>query len=850
MFSAEEAAGRSYTMPRGKLTTSYMLCIVAAGSASLIAAAALLPFGRADVQLAVLCLLTLVLGPRITVPIPQLRSRIAVSDTFVVLTLLIYGGEFAMLLAAAEAMLASWSFCKRRLTVFFNSASAAMSVGASAVVLHVLGIASEPQLRGRPGHFGDFITALFTLALVQFAVNTTLAAGYDALSERVSIWSVWKAKYLWAFLTYLVGTLVAGVLLQAIDGVGFVAIAAAIPVMLLLYFTYRMYLTTVRLSLEQAHQASEYAKLLEERSAALRDSEQRFRAAFEHAPIGIALVNDRGEWMKVNHSLCYMLDRTEDELIGWSFRELVHPDDRKWAFEAIDAVLRGRQQSCEVDFRFQLRDSRIVWASVNLSSTSVADGHDEYENFVFQLQDITESKLAEQRLQHEASHDSLTGLPNRAHFMRRLDEALDKRKANPKYMVSVLFIDLDRFKYVNDSLGHFIGDELLIAIAKRLNESMRPPDMVARLGGDEFVVLVEGRYYAEKMTRIAERIQQKISSPFQLRGHEVFTTASIGILNVSEEHRASEDVIRDADTAMYQAKRSGKARHEMFDETMRDAVRATLQLETDLRKAIQNDEFELCYQPIVSLEDGTVHSLEALARWNHSTLGVISPDRFIPLAEETGLIDPLGEQLLARACREVQQTRERLGGDPAFKLSVNLSSCQFTRHDLVEMIASKLEETGFPANRLKLEITETVFFEHHDRAIEMLNRLRSLGITTDVDDFGTGYSNFGYLVRIPISTLKIDRSFVMMMDENPANREVIRTVIGLARNLGLSVIAEGIETEQHRDELRSLGCDYGQGYYFARPMGADQVEKFLIEKGESGFRRIPPADVPEITTVQ
>jgi len=229
---------------------------------------------------------------------------------------------------------------------------------------------------------------------------------------------------------------------------------------------------------------------------------------------------------------------------------------------------------------------------------------------------------------------------------------------------------------------------------------------------------------------------------------------------------------------------------------------------------------------------------------------VISPDRFIPLAEETGLIDPLGEQLLARACREVQQTRERLGGDPAFKLSVNLSSCQFTRHDLVEMIASKLEETGFPANRLKLEITETVFFEHHDRAIEMLNRLRSLGITTDVDDFGTGYSNFGYLVRIPISTLKIDRSFVMMMDENPANREVIRTVIGLARNLGLSVIAEGIETEQHRDELRSLGCDYGQGYYFARPMGADQVEKFLIEKGESGFRRIPPADVPEITTVQ
>ena len=837
-------------MARGKLTTSYMICVAAAGAVSLMAAAASLPFERADVQLAVLCLLTLVLGPRVTIPIPQLRSRIAVSDTFVVLTLLIYGGEFAMLLAAAEATLASWAFCKRRLTVFFNSASAAMSVGAAAILLGLLGISSEAQLHGRPGHFGDFLAVLFTLALVQFAVNTALAAGYDSISESISFPTVWKGKYLWTFLTYFVGAIGAGALVQLVDSAGFMAIVAAIPVMLLLFFTYRMYLTTVRLSLEQVQQANEYAKLLEERSAALRDSEQRFRAAFEHAPIGIALVNERGEWMKVNHSLCFILDRSEDELIGWSFRELVHPDDRSWAYEAVDAVLRGRQQSCEVDFRFQLREERVVWASVSLSSSASPGSHDDRENFVFQLQDITESKLAEQRLQHEASHDSLTGLPNRAHFMRRLDEALAKRKANPKYMVSVLFIDLDRFKFVNDSLGHYIGDELLIAIAKRLNESMRPPDMVARLGGDEFVVLVEGRYYAEKMTRIAERIQQKISSPFQLRGHEVFTTASIGILSVTDEHRASEDVIRDADTAMYQAKRAGKARHEMFDEKMRDAVRATLQLETDLRKAIQNEDFELSYQPIVSLDDDAVHSLEALARWNHPTLGMISPERFIPLAEEIGLIDPLGEQLLARACREVQAIRERLGGDPAFKLSVNLSSSQFTRHDLVETIASKLEETGFPANRLKLEITETVFFEHHDRAIEMLNRLRGLGITTDVDDFGTGYSNFGYLVRIPISTLKIDRSFVTMMDENPANREVIRTVIGLARNLGLSVIAEGIETEHHRDELRSLGCDYGQGYYFARPMGAGHVEKFLMDKGQDGFRRVPPADVPEITTVQ
>lgn len=641
----------------------------------------------------------------------------------------------------------------------------------------------------------------------------------------------------------------AAIMLQDVDlfVLATAAIVAALPIGAVIYLALRLHQRGSKAAEEREQKAREYEREVQQRTRALMESEERFRRAFDHAPIGIALVSPAGNWLKTNRALTKILGYTPEEFRERTFHSMMFEEDLGNTLVKLNEVLAGTTESYQCEQRYLDRDGSTVWTSWSVST----DGSNTATptNLIFQIQDITEKKHAEQRLHHEATHDALTGLPNRAHFMKRLDEAMKKRKRNPKYAVSVLFIDLDRFKYVNDSLGHFIGDELLVAIAQRLNASMRPPDMVARLGGDEFVVLVEGRYFTEKMTRIAERIQRKISSPFKLRGHEVFTTASIGILNVSEEHLSSEDVIRDADTAMYHAKRSGKARHEMFDQSMRHAVRETLMLETDLRKAVQGDEFELYYQPIFSLTDDTVHSVEALARWNHPELGLISPERFIPLAEEIGLIDQLGELLLARACREMQAIRGRMGGNPDFKLSVNLSSCQFTRYDLVETIASTLEETGFPAERLKLEITETVFFEHHDRAIDMLNQLRKLGITTDVDDFGTGYSNFGYLVRLPISTLKIDRSFVTMMDENPANREVIRTVITLAGNLGLYVIAEGIETERHRDQLRSLGCGYGQGYFYARPMDAEKIERFLTGSGGMVMPLSSSGDLPELATI-
>ena len=338
--------------------------------------------------------------------------------------------------------------------------------------------------------------------------------------------------------------------------------------------------------------------------------------------------------------------------------------------------------------------------------------------------------------------------------MLRLEDALEKAVGNPAHKVSILFIDLDRFKFVNDSLGHQIGDELLVGIADRLRDCVRPTDTVARLGGDEFTILVQGKYDPQEVVRIAERIQEKFAFPFDLSGNEVYTSASIGILHHTEKHEMPEDLMRDADTAMYQAKRAGKARHEIFDEDMHEAMKETLQLETDLRRAIENREFEVHYQPIYSLQSGEIEGFEALARWDHKTLGNISPEKFIALAEEIGVIDALGEQILEKACSQMISLKHKFSGSFFPLLSVNVSCKQFAQPHLARKIEKILDETGFPANCLKLEITESVFIEHRENAVETLHKIRDLGIEINIDDFGTGYSNLTYLLQLPISSLK------------------------------------------------------------------------------------------------
>jgi diguanylate cyclase (GGDEF)-like protein len=458
----------------------------------------------------------------------------------------------------------------------------------------------------------------------------------------------------------------------------------------------------------------------------------------------------------------------------------------------------------------------------------VRDGHTQPLHLIFQIQDITDRKRAEEQLLHDAFHDALTGLPNRALFMDHVKMAIQRSRRSGNRLFAALFLDLDRFKIINDSLGHMVGDQLLVGIAHRLEMCLRPGDTVARLGGDEFTILLEDLATSDDALDVARRVQEAVTQPFNIGGHEVFTTASIGIALSNTGYERAEDLLRDADTAMYRAKLLGKKRHVVFDKEMHDRAMELLQIETDLRRAISRKEFFLNYQPIVSLETGKVSSFEALVRWRHPERGLVMPSEFIPVAEETGLIVPLGLWVLNEACRQMHEWQKLQRADEHVTVSVNLSSRQFSQADLIDQVSAALRDSGLRAGSLKLEITESMVMENIDTAIGMLTQLRGLGVGLSIDDFGTGYSSLSYLHRFPIDTLKIDRSFVTQMTDNTENAEIVRTIVTLARSLNMDVIAEGVETREQLGQLSDLGCDYGQGYLFSRPVGATQALELLL----------------------
>lgn len=807
-----------------------MIAVICAGLACLIVALVRLPAERADVYFVLLSVCTIGIGSRLTIQIPRFKSHFAVSDTFIFLTLLIYGGEFAIVLSAIEAIFSSWRFCNKKVTVFFNSAAMAVSTSTVFLVLNVTGLYSENVLHGLADKRAHFIIALSVIALTQFIVNTSLAAIYTAVKNSLPVWETWKTKYIWVFFSYFVGAISAGGLVQLADTIGIGMIFATFPVVYFVFLSYRMYMKAVELSMQQAEQAEQYAKAMEVQSEALRESEERFRSAFNYAPIGIALVSADGFWLKVNRALCELLGYSEEELLERDFQSMIVQEDLGETLVRMRQLVNGVVPNCQLEHRYLHKSGHTVWASWSASAANDSQADD--QRLIFQIQDISGKKSAEAKLQHDATHDALTALPNRPYFMSRLTAALEKSRDSADYNVSILFIDLDRFKYVNDSLGHLAGDLLLKGISERLRECMRPDDLVARLGGDEFTILVEGNYDENEVTHIADRIQQKFSIPFELNGSEVYSSASIGILHASTTHLTSEDMMRDADTAMYHAKRAGKARHEVFDENMFKEARDTLLIETELRRAVEREELTVCYQPIYSLLSGRIEGFEALARWNHKDLGEMSPAKFIAVAEEIGVIDKLAEHVLRTACLDIGTLSDILPIDSSPKLSVNLSCKQFAQSSMVRRIEQILAETRFAPELLRFEITESVFVEHPARGIEMLRQLREFGIDIHIDDFGTGYSNMSYLVKLPISTLKIDRSFVDLIGDNGENTEIVRAIITLAHTLDLKVIAEGIETDTQLKVLENLGCEGGQGYLFAEPMKLPELRRFIENASE------------------
>jgi len=562
---------------------------------------------------------------------------------------------------------------------------------------------------------------------------------------------------------------------------------------------------------------------------ALRESEERYALA--------AVAGNEGVWdwnLKTNQ---VYFSPAWKSLLGYENSEIgnhpdewfsrVHPEEIERVKVELATHAEGVTSSFKSAYPMLHKDGTYHWMLSRGIAVTDTDGKT-YRITGVQT-DITERKLAEEQLVYDAFHDGLTGLPNRSLFRDRLSHILEVTKRREDYLFAVLFLDFDRFKVINDSLGHLVGDQLLIAIAHRLKSCLRAVDTVARFGGDEFAILLEDLKNANAAIEVADRIQQELALPFNLNQQEVFTTTSIGIALSSTGYTRPEDFLRDADTAMYRAKALGKSRYVVFDQAMHTRAVTLLQLENDLRRAIERQQFQIHYQPIVSLKSGILTGFEALVRWQHPDCGLISPAEFIPIAEETGLIIPIGAWVLREACRQMRIWQELFPAHSPLTMSVNLSAKQFSQPDLIGQIVNILQETQLDARSLKLEITESVILENAELTAQMLEKLQALGIRLSIDDFGTGYSSLSYLHRLPINTLKIDRCFIENVDVDLEKLELVRTILTLAWNLGMDVIAEGVETTGQLAQLRGLECESGQGYFFSRPVDSQTATELIAK---------------------
>ncbi len=577
-------------------------------------------------------------------------------------------------------------------------------------------------------------------------------------------------------------------------------------------------------ALQQAH--DELERRVAERTEALRQQEQFLRKVLDTDPNLIFVKNADGVYTLANQALAALYGTTPAELVGKTDADFNHNANEVAQFSEDDRdVIRFRREKFIPAEVITDCEGRAHWLQTVKRPLASPDGA--VEHLLGICTDITARKEAENQIAHQAFHDTLTDLPNRALLLNRMEQGL-ARAARTGDAIGLLFVDLDNFKVVNDSLGHEAGDTLLQTIAGRLRGCVRPGDTVARLGGDEFVILLEELSGEKEAAAIAERAVEALHLPFRLGERDVFPGASIGLtLTVLDDVRTAGDLLRDADTAMYQAKLQGKGRYTLFDMSMNTRAQERLELETDMRQAIANGEFVVFYQPIMDLQSGRLAGVEALVRWQHPTRGMISPAKFIPIAEETGLIVPLGRWVLRQACLEARRWQTQYPDAHNFVMSVNLSIRQMLEKDIIAQVAAILEETGLAPEYLKLEITESMMLQDTSATIETMTALRDLGIRLAIDDFGTGYSSMSYLSQLPLNTLKIDRSFINRIGVSGGDEAIVRAIISLARTLRLSVTCEGIETQEQFTYLQDLGCDLGQGFLMHKPLPAAQIEALL-----------------------
>ena len=573
------------------------------------------------------------------------------------------------------------------------------------------------------------------------------------------------------------------------------------------------------------------ANIAEAKSKVLESSERKLRTLTEKSSDILLVLDESGATKHVGSSIRGILGYAADAV--YSLFDILDADDRTPAMEALKVAASQEGRSHNTELRFCHADSTPRIFDVTITNCLHVDSVD---GLVLNGHDITERKRSEERLRYDAFHDSLTDLPNRTVFCDRLQRAVNRARRDSSYCYAVLFIDVDRFKLVNDSLGHTAGDELLVQVASRLRNCIRQTtpdrkpagdDSVSRYAGDEFTILIEELREAVDATRVAERILAKFQSPFTLQGAEIFVSVSVGIAIGNRSYRSDDEVLRDADIAMYRSKVKGGNRFQIFDPGMHLAAQNRLRMESDLRRAIEQNQFQVLLQPIVHIDDGRVHSVEALLRWHHPEIGLIPPLDFLPVAEDTGLIVPIGRYVMREACRQLQKLQDSCPDVAPRAVAVNLSAREFAEPDLVENIKAVLKDVGLPGPALRIEITETVAMTNVERVDATLRQIKQLGVGISIDDFGTGYSSLSYLKRFPIDVLKIDRSFVSTIDQDTESREIIRTILKLAASLQMKAVAEGIETASQIAVLRSIGCEYAQGYYYSKPVTPEAVEARL-----------------------
>jgi diguanylate cyclase (GGDEF)-like protein len=717
----------------------YLAGIMPLGLAALVWAIFSFPLEKINAGLIALSVVTVFFSSYLRIQLPRTKIHLTISDALVILSLVIYGGEVAVLLAGFESCYTSLNFKRQGIpikarTILLNVAVAAISTFLTALVVgEFFGSAEAVVNNGSSTRLVAMITAM---AVTQFVVNSICVAVFIAFKSEKSVWEVWNEYCLNALVMYFTGAILAGVAVKALQPINIFLFASVVGFFAIVYITYRRYVDDIKQTAEKAEQSE----------------------------------RERAEQAE-RHIVELQLHIAEQERIGTALR------------------------------------------------------------------------VSKERFRHAAFHDALTDLPNRNSFIEALKFALENHKQISDYNFAVLFLDLNRFKTVNESLGHSIGNNLIQAVGKRLSELVKDEDLLARFGGDEFAIILNNIKDTDDVLSFAQLINYKFSYPFNINGREIFINTSIGISFGNDNYTEAEEVLRDADIAMYYAKDHNK-NYEIFNQTMHTRAVTLLQIETDLRYAVERNELCAFYQPIIALDTMELSGFETLIRWKHPKRGLIPPGEFIPVAEETGLIVPITYWMLEESCREVVRFQRLEGiGTPLF-LSVNLSGKHFAHGDIVERIQEIMIKTQIAPQCLKLEITESAMMDNPDKAIAMLRRLKNLGLQLSIDDFGTGYSSLSYLHRFPIDTLKVDRSFVGSMEDGTENGEIVRTIIALAKALNLDVVAEGIESIHQLHQLRILGCEYGQGYLFSRPVPLDEAE--LIVRDKTRWQTIIPDNNPAV----